>query len=103
VIFGYKTFIDGIPVPKVISTTIDLNSVPKRAKIEFYADVEPIEFEGIVEKKIFAIIGHKKYDISEIVKEHDYKETTEIIQKRNENIIIFTVKKEESPYALAWG
>jgi hypothetical protein len=64
--FGYNTYIDGIEIPKVIETKIDLNSCPKKATVEFYVDVEPIEFEGIITKRMFTWYNGKKYELKKV-------------------------------------
>ncbi len=63
---GYETYIDGIRIPKVTETKIDLNSCPKKATVEFWVDVEPIEFEGIITKRMFTWYDGKKYELKEV-------------------------------------
>lgn len=61
---GYSTYINGILIPSVIETRIDLNCMPKKATIELYVDVDPIEFNGEIKKIV--VINGKKYELNEI-------------------------------------
>lgn len=63
---SYKTFIDNIQISRVIRTTIDLNSKPKRAIVEFQVDVEPIEFYGEVKKIMYTYVDGVKYKLQKV-------------------------------------